>query len=82
MNISVQNGVARATFSNAAVVKTETRGAGVTIELAADNSVVAASFNSRVGAMTLARMLPDNYDRSLSDQDVQAILGANVSETP
>ena len=73
MTITVQNQVARAEFSQVAMVSAETISPGVSLEFDADGNVVAASFDSHGGAARLVRTLA-RCKLALSENDADNLL--------
>jgi len=75
MQLTVQNGVARAIFlPGVATVRIVNRSGSIKIELSAKAQVVAARFQSKVDAVILIQILKTDYSLVLSDQDKNALL--------
>jgi hypothetical protein len=76
MNVTVQDGVGTARFTNNPVTATIERGAGVVVQLDAGRAVVTATFRNHGGAVRLTRILPNDYNCALSDDDKETLLSA------
>jgi hypothetical protein len=75
MQLTVQNGVARAVFlPGVATVRIVNRSGSIKIELSAKAQVVAARFQSKADAIVLIQLLRTDYNLILSDQDKTTLL--------
>ena len=75
MDLTVQNGVARAVFSFEPTASIVSRSGHIKIELSKKAKVVAARYQSKAEASTLINLLKTGYNFVLNDQDKNAILG-------
>lgn len=74
MQLSVQNGVARAVFLNEPTATIVSRMGHIKIELSKKAKVVAARFQSKAEALLLIDILRSGYNMILSDQDKTALV--------
>lgn len=74
MQLTLQNGIARAVFLNEPTVTIVSRTATIKIELSKKAKVVAARFQSKADAVLLIDILRSGYNMVLSDQDKTTLL--------
>ena len=73
MDITFQNNVTRAVFTNGVTASTVDLH-GITLELDSNNSIVAATYTCHGAAVRLIRILNRDYGLVLSQQDQNTLL--------